>query len=81
MHTFCSLEKWHHSIFERVGWLVLAPKKLEHFKQEIRDLMLEIQRQNQTVVDTDHRNDLITMYNNVNDLQTFVDTVWPSQDF
>jgi len=68
--TFDSLQKWHRSSFEQLGWMVLAlhfgyKDKVQVYKQNTLMLRDCISKKYKKMADPDKKDDLKSMLNNI----------------
>ena len=75
--TTQALMKWYVSLYEKLGWMVLAQQKglkfkLDYYKKSIRLLKEELICKINSVQDYDKRNDLHIILDNVNILEKHV---------
>ena len=63
------LYKWYESVYEKVGWMVLAKNngrkyKLNAFEEELKHLLEALKEKIEQVNDVDSKNDLIILQDN-----------------
>ncbi len=69
--TMQGLNKWYVSMFEKLGWMVLAKNlgdmehKINAYKESLNRIEDKIQCKIDTVKDSDKKNDLIIMLKNI----------------
>jgi len=74
-HTFCGLQQWYKSVFEKLGWMILAKKNgwydtIEAYRHSIRRLKHAIEHNmKHHTRDHDRKEDLQIMCNNVCELE------------
>ncbi len=67
--TFCGLQKWYVSLFEKFGWMILAKRdkhnhKIENYKFAVLHLHEALVEKKENTYDIDTKNDLeILKYN------------------
>jgi len=76
-HTLCGLQQWHESMFEKLGWMILANRngwidKVITYKNSIHRLENAIEQRWKEVKDTDTKKDLYIMLDNVKCLKEHV---------
>ena len=75
--TMHGLNKWYESVFERLGWMILAKKhgysdKIHAYKSEIQRLKMGIEHKLTHVHEIDRKTDLMILHENILELEKHV---------
>jgi hypothetical protein len=76
-HTLCGIHQWYESMFEKLGWMLLANRngwidKILTYKNSIQRLQNAIEHRWKEVKDIDSKTDLHIMLENVKCLKEHV---------
>ena len=76
-HTFHGIQHWYKSKFEKLGWMILAQKygytdKISEYKSSLMRLKQSIEHKLTHIKDSDKKQDLKIMHNNVTTLISHV---------
>jgi len=76
--TYHGIHLWYKHKFEKLGWMILAKKhghndKIMEYKNSIKRLHCSIEKKMKQIRDTDKRNDLKIMLENLEFLMEHVD--------
>ena len=85
--TFEGLNHWHHKMFEKFGWMILAKREVQHnhdaksrkhmreklkcYVNSVERLCHALEEKLQTIEETDRRNDLEVLLMNAKTLYEF----------
>ena len=80
--TFHGLHQWHHAMFEKLGWMVLAKQrgmddKIASYKNGVSRLIEAIDCKMKKVTESDRKDDLSILLNNAKILMTHVEKDFP----
>lgn len=80
--TFHGLHQWHNAMFEKLGWMVLAKQrgmddKIASYKNGVSRLIEAIDCKIKKVTESDRKDDLLILLNNVNVLKAHADSDFP----
>jgi hypothetical protein len=75
--TFHGLNKWYESVFEKLGWMILAQKhgydeKVMVYKMGVHHLKRALEEKIKTIQEKDRKDDLHIMLENVNTLDEHI---------
>jgi hypothetical protein len=76
--TFCALNAWYKSEFEKLGWMILADNrgftdKIESYKMSLNRLLKSLNMKIKDVKDFDKKHDLELMHHNVEILMKHIE--------
>jgi hypothetical protein len=75
--TYYGLHKWYNSLFEKVGWMIIASsrgytEKIKNYKMSLECLRAQLEKKHKKMMDKDKKEDVRIMLINVELLMAHV---------